>query len=43
MAKAKLINGKYTYNDDPRWKYVRGLFQKLMERLTNVGMTSYLD
>ena len=28
MAKAKLINGKYTYNDDPRWKYVRGPFPK---------------
>ena len=28
MARAKLVNGKYTYNDDPRWKYVRGPFPK---------------
>ena len=28
MARAKLINGKYTYNDDPRWNYVRGTFPK---------------
>ena len=28
MARAKLINGKYTYNDDPRWKYIRGAFPK---------------
>ena len=28
MARAKLINGKYTFDDDPRWKYIRGAFPK---------------
>ena len=28
IARSKFINGKYTYNDDPRWKYVRGPFPK---------------
>ncbi len=28
MAKAKLINGIYTFDDDPRWRYIRGPFPK---------------
>jgi len=28
MANAKLINGIYTFDDDPRWRYIRGPFPK---------------
>jgi hypothetical protein len=28
MARAKLVNGVYTFDDDPRWKYIRGAFPK---------------
>ena len=28
MPKMVLVDGYYTYNDDPRWKYVRGPFPK---------------
>ena len=28
MVKAKLINGIYTFDDDPRWRYIRGPFPK---------------
>jgi len=34
MARAKLVNGIYTFDDDPRWKYVRGAFPKTKTEAT---------